>query len=367
MKKLILPILFLFLTQFTFAQSNLLEATIQKIEIKEDTIKSVFDWVTDNIRYDVKKLKEIEANNKSKSKKKSKFQTDEEYEQSLLKKVIKHNKGVCEDYSLLFHSIVDKLGYESYVVEEYTKDSQGKVQRGFGHAWNAIKVNGSWKLYDPTRGAGYVEEGKRFVKHFNPEWYEVAPEELLKTHMPFDPLWQLAEKQMTYKEFNNSTTAKGVVESMDYAKAITIFLNEGAKEQMQAQVNRSKELGKGMRLVEQWRKRITKRMNLYGITSQQDLLEETYKKANKSVDLLNDFIKAKNKQFKGKRHNITTATSNLTTAQEQLNIVLDIYNSIEVEDKKAVNAINKAIRQSEKLLRQVDKEFAYLEKNGLLK
>lgn len=48
---------------------------------------------------------------------------------------------------------------------------------------------------------------------------------------------------------------------------------------MQDQVSRSIEMGEGIRLIEEWRRRMTKSIGLYGITSQQDLLEE----ANETV------------------------------------------------------------------------------------
>ncbi len=48
------------------------------------------------------------------------------------------------------------------------------------------KIDGEWKLYDPTWGAGNVKDGKRFIKNYNKEWYDVSPGEMIKTHMPFD-------------------------------------------------------------------------------------------------------------------------------------------------------------------------------------
>ncbi len=54
MKKL--GLLFLFVSQISFAQKNLVNECINKIEFTEDSVKSVFHWVSDNIRYDMANL-----------------------------------------------------------------------------------------------------------------------------------------------------------------------------------------------------------------------------------------------------------------------------------------------------------------------
>ncbi|MFK7810364.1 MAG: transglutaminase domain-containing protein [Saprospiraceae bacterium] len=350
----------LLIAQLGFAQSDLVEKTIQQIPFSEDTIKSVYDWVTDNIKYDVHKLNELKKG--SKSNKNSKFKSEEEYKAHLLKKVIKSKKGVCEDYALLFNAIVQKLGYESFIVEGYTKTDEGKIISRIGHAWNAVKVRGKWSLYDPTWGAGYIEEEKRFVKKYSPKWYDVDAQGMIKNHMPFDPVWQISKTPMSYEDFEQNRVTESKEVNYDFDNLIEQSFKAGRKEQMQHQVNRSLEMGEGVRLIERWRRRMTKDIGLYGITSQQDLLEEAAESSNSGVELFNEYIKAKNKQFKGKRWSIEKASRKLENSKEEIESALAIYKSIDVEDKRAVNALNRSIRQSDKLLKQIDKEFAFLEK-----
>jgi hypothetical protein len=56
-----LTIFFLFISQISFSQSIIVAETLDKIELNQDTIKSVFDWVANNIKYDVKKLNKISS------------------------------------------------------------------------------------------------------------------------------------------------------------------------------------------------------------------------------------------------------------------------------------------------------------------
>lgn len=350
-----LTVLLLLVAQISFAQSNIVDETINKIEFKQDTIKSVFDWIANNIKYDVDKL------NETKKVSNSKFKNEEAYKKYLLEKVIKRKKGVCEDYALLFDAIIKKLGYESYIVSGYTKTDKGKINRSIGHAWNAVKVNETWRLYDATWAAGYVKDEKKFVKRYNPKWYDVDSKLMIKNHMPFDPIWQISITPMTYEEFetNNEATTKG--EDYDFDSIIQQYLNKEKKEQMQDQVKRSIEMGEGIRLIEKWRRRMTKNIGLYGITSQQDLLEDARESSTKAVELFNEYIKAKNKQFKGKKWAIENASQKLERAKEEIQATLKIYNSIEVEDQKAINALKKSIRHSDKLMNQINKELEFVE------
>lgn len=357
-----LTLMLLFFVQLGYGQSTMVDDVIKKIEIGQDTIKAVFDWVTDNVKYDVGKLNDI--NTSSRSNNTSKFSNEKEHKDYLLEKVIKSKKGVCEDYALLFDEVVKELGYQSYVVEGYTKSDKGKINRSIGHAWNAVKVNGEWKLYDPTWGAGYVEDGKRFVKKNNTRWYDVEAAEMIKTHMPFDPVWQISSTPMTYDEFETTDQFTLAISDYDFDSKIQHFLGEKRKMQMQEQVDRSQEMGEGSRLVEKWRKRLTKNIGIYGITNSKDLLADASNKTSEAVELFNDYVKAKNKQFKGNKYSIANSVQKLKSSDAAIQAALEIYKSIEVDDARAESSLNRAIRNSEKLVSQIEREKNFLKRIG---
>lgn len=65
-------------------------------------------------------------------------------------------KGVCISYAQAFNYISRQLGLNSILVTGFIN---GSVDRG--HAWNAIKLDGRWKYFDPTwndRDNGYSED-----------------------------------------------------------------------------------------------------------------------------------------------------------------------------------------------------------------
>jgi transglutaminase/protease-like cytokinesis protein 3 len=187
-------------------------------------VQSVFSWVTDNVRYDLNKYYDIKK--RGGLKRNTKFKSETEYKSYLLK------KGVCEDYALLFDSVLKQLGYESYIVTGYTKDVRGRVSGSVGHAWSAVKVNGEWKLYDPTWGAGYVQDGKKFVKKYNEKWYDANPEYMIKTHMPFDPVWQMMNTPLSYKNFDTNKENSSSDVNLDYKTLINEFIKKDKKLRM---------------------------------------------------------------------------------------------------------------------------------------
>ncbi len=148
-----------------------------------DKARAVFIWVASNIQYDVEHMFAIN------------FQ---EKEGEKITKALKTKTGICENYAAVFTDLCLKCGLKSYVVTGYTK------QNGFAdyiaHAWCAAQINDSWFLFDPTWGSGYEDNGK-FVKKIDNAYYKVAPARLIRSHMPFDPMWEFLNYPVTNQEF----------------------------------------------------------------------------------------------------------------------------------------------------------------------
>ncbi len=149
----------------------------------EDKSRAIFIWVTSNIEYDIENMFAMNFYEKKEEK---------------IAKPLKTRKGICENYALLFTDICIKSGIKSFVVEGYTK------QNGFTdyipHAWSAALIDSSWVLFDPTWGSGYVDGGK-FFRKINNEYYKANPTTLIKSHIPFDYLWQFVNYPITNQEF----------------------------------------------------------------------------------------------------------------------------------------------------------------------
>jgi hypothetical protein len=150
--------------------------------------RAVFIWVSGHIQYDVANMFAMNF-----------YETNE----GLITKALKTRKGICANYAAVFTDICVKAGIPSYVVDGYTK------QKGFvdyiPHAWCVAKVDSGWYCFDPTWGSGYINNGK-FVSSINNEYFRARPEAFVKTHVPFDYLWECLYYPVTNQEFYEGKT-----------------------------------------------------------------------------------------------------------------------------------------------------------------
>ena len=92
------------------------------------------------------------------------------------------------------------MGMEAQIIAGTSRNDQsqiGKLPKDGDHAWNAVKINGKWKLLDVTWAAGIVDDKKGFVKLFNDAYFFPAPEKFFLNHFPDDPKWLMADKTAT--------------------------------------------------------------------------------------------------------------------------------------------------------------------------
>src|SRR5690606_31070044 len=132
---------------------------------------ALYRWLGENISYDVAALESGDLSQNSPD------------------TVLRTRKAVCAGYADLFHVMCLELGLESKVIPGRSRaDDQGVPEAPDGgdsnHAWNAVKVDGRWQLLDPTWGAGYLDEQKRFVRQANDQWFLVEPEIFIYSHLP---------------------------------------------------------------------------------------------------------------------------------------------------------------------------------------
>lgn len=208
MKKIALCFV-IFLTAATLqAQSFDSTYVFQIIKGRSDTLKAVFEWVAQNISYDVPQKDE------------SRLLEDKKI---LLDEVWKSRKGVCQHYSELLNAFYTKAGFQAYVVNGYAID-KGEEFTDVGHAWNVVKWQGKWRCMDATWAAGHLEEN-RFVKLYTPGWFMPKADTFVFSHIPFDPAWQLLDvplsKQQIKQKQQHPTGQK-----LDYEKILRDFFPE---------------------------------------------------------------------------------------------------------------------------------------------
>lgn len=105
-------------------------------------------------------------------------------------------KSVCEGYSDLYAQIAKGLGLEVQSISGWAKGYGYANGEGFGsvnHAWNAVKVDGRWRLLDTTWGAGVVV-GKSFQRSYSTAWYDMDPRLFILQHLPQQSQWTLLDQ-----------------------------------------------------------------------------------------------------------------------------------------------------------------------------
>ncbi len=172
----------------TGADANLdsLSATLTQ-GLDSDSAKAwaIYRWLTENIRYDMEGLK------------------SGDYGDLSPEGVLRSRKAVCSGYSGLFKALGERAGLEVMVIKGYSRGGSyraGEWSAQTDHAWNAVKVDGEWRLIDTTWGAGSVINGQ-WRKQFSDFYFLTAPDKFVLTHLPSQTRWQLMESAIGKAQF----------------------------------------------------------------------------------------------------------------------------------------------------------------------
>ncbi|MCI0455916.1 MAG: hypothetical protein L0Z62_02915 [Gemmataceae bacterium] len=155
--------------------------------------RAIYRWITDRIAYDAEGFYANQFGDNS------------------TEAVLKNRKCVCAGFANLFHDLCQAAGLEVVKVRGKTKgvyDPEAEDNPKLRHAWNAVKLGAKWYLVDPTWGAGALRD-KKFAKRFREQFFLAAPEQLIFTHFPNDPKWQLLSEPIAEEDFQKQPKVNG--------------------------------------------------------------------------------------------------------------------------------------------------------------
>jgi exonuclease VII small subunit len=155
--------------------------------------RSIYTWIATNISYDQRAYHETHSLG-------SQDAND----------VWKHRLAVCEGYANLFNAMCGAAGIESRLIKGYARDVADHQFNFPNHAWNGVMIDGKWYLVDVTwasvnRTSGSipnVDLNDRFSKHKINYFFMTNPSEMILTHLPEDPYWQLQNKYIDLSTFS---------------------------------------------------------------------------------------------------------------------------------------------------------------------
>lgn len=118
---------------------------------EKEKFDAIFAWVASNIRYNFAAYFSSGGSGMPR-----------------VKQILKYRSGICIDYAHLMDTLCSLSGITNVSVYGYAKDEIFDVNDSLyldNHAWNAVKLDGLWYVYDVTWASGQPEY--RFTKFSN--------------------------------------------------------------------------------------------------------------------------------------------------------------------------------------------------------
>jgi len=145
--------------------------------------RAIFRWIASNIAYDPALRNEVPN----------------------AATVLKRRSAVCSGYSVLFKALAEAAGLEAEVITGHSRgagyQAGRRVDASSEHAWNAVRIRGSWGLLDCTWAAGWMDDSGRLVRRFTDHYFLTPPEVFVDDHFPEDSHWQLLAPPISREEY----------------------------------------------------------------------------------------------------------------------------------------------------------------------
>lgn len=265
------------LTNTTTDISNYVNANFKT---DKEKVRAIFIWLASNIEYDIANMYAINF-----------YATKEDK----INKTLKRKKGICENYATLFSEIASGCGIKSFVIEGYTK------QNGFAdyipHAWCTAYVDSVWYMFDPTWGSGFMNAGK-FYKKVNNAYFKTAPSTLIKSHMPFDYLWQFLHYPVTNQEFYEGKIIENKTKPFfNYKDSLRLYESKNHIDQLISTSYRIEKNGVKNAMVFDRLNHIKVELENDRIATSTNAYNVAVVYYNEAIRHLNNFIQYRNKQF----------------------------------------------------------------------
>lgn len=268
-------------TQSTVSVNAIADFISSNFKSDEEKIRAVFYWTASNIDYDVNK----------KFMPYSKITPEERINTTL-----KTRKGVCSNYTEVFHAVANSLGIKTVIITGVVK--QNGVVKSIPHAWCASIIEGVWYIFDPTWGSGYVDKGNYFRKIDN-NYFKANPKEIILSHLPYDYIWQFLNYPITYEDFYSGKYEKDTSKQyFDFENEILRYNSLTELEKLISSNERIKSNGvKNSAILDRldYNKQQIENIKRKEVFTEFNSLLKLYKEG---VTGLNEFIRYRNRKFK---------------------------------------------------------------------
>lgn len=172
-----------------------------------EKVRSVFRWITEHIAYDTKGYHNAKGPYEGLwelSLTAGAAGVRQEYNERIIEQVLRTKLAVCDGYARLFKSLCDRAGINCMMITGYIRWASDPIgsQTQRTHAWNAVEVDGSWKLIDATWASGYTDQDvTTYTKAYNEFFFFTDPVQFFNDHYPMDQQWSLMARTPSLSQF----------------------------------------------------------------------------------------------------------------------------------------------------------------------
>lgn len=311
----------------------------QNFQSDSERLKAIFVWEATNIRYDVDNM----------------FALTYTGREEKINKALETRMAICEGYAELFAELSNQCGIMAVVIQGYTKQ-KGMVDY-IPHAWVAAKLDNKWSLFDPTWSSGYLLNGK-FVNTFTNRYYKVQPAEMVKTHMPFDPMYQFMAYPLTAKEFYEGTFDVNPTKSaFNFDDSLTHHSQLTEVDKLRNTARRIENNGVRSSMIVQMLQYIkNSELNLHA-----KAFNAASNKVNEAINGYNQYIEFKNKQFNPKKED-PEIEQMLVVVQGKIDTATGMIANIKVNDPTYVQSISQLNSSISSLQKNLNEEKQFVAK-----
>jgi hypothetical protein len=305
-----------------------------------EKVRAFYVWIANNIKYDNTQKSNTDIRYPSRS--------------FVVGEALSKRKGSCQHYSELFNMFCQKAGIKSFVINGYARRSNGEFLN-ISHCWNAVVLDSAYYNLDVTWGAGYVTNSS-FVPKFRDDFFLIKPQEFIKTHLPFDPVYQFSDNPINIFDFNNQDFSKpNVSGNYDYAGILSQIAKQDTLTYLEEKTKRIIESGGLNELV-------LKEINELALQVSYRKCINAVDSMNEAVSLYNVFLMYKNGRFRDPQLEDADVAKLVNTIERQMLSAENILNNTFTFNKE----LNGQIYRFKELIKsynvKVEKEKVFLEK-----
>lgn len=308
---------------------NIADFLCSELPNERDKLTAIHSWIGHNIRYDYAQLKEAKH-----------FESKED----LIIDVLTTRQAVCEGYSRLFDAMCKSQGIKSFYIAGYSREKNGETP-DVAHAWNGVWLSsGECLMIDVTWDAGYVEDGE-YVFEFFDFYFLNEPKDFIKTHVPFDPIWQFLETPISHGDLmENDFGILNFEGSFNFKDSINQLKELDEFTSVQNEIRRIKTFGVTNHLVEEQLAYLEKRSDYLETSKAVDVYNEATKHLNSAINQYNLYNKFKERKFRKPKIPDDQITNMIDNIISEIITAQDLARQVSTTDEEITRERDKMLR-----------------------